>query len=239
MLGRLESKTAIVLATEQEILRATAKSFIKKGVFVISTDINENHLSCLKDCYIRSLNLLDSKSIKENGAIDILFNCTGYVNNGTILDCDKYQWDYPFNLNVKGSSRIIRVLLIFMINKGEGFITKISSIASSVMGVLNRGVYKASNETLIGFKKSLTVYFITQEIRCNTVYPVTIGSISLRERMKATGNYEGAVKGLTKQLPMRRLSYRSEPSSLVTYFANGLSAYTTGQMPVIDGQWII
>ena len=32
--------------------------------------------------------------------IDILFNCAGYVHNGTILDCSAEDWDFSFNLNV-------------------------------------------------------------------------------------------------------------------------------------------
>ena len=37
----------------------------------------------------------------QTGAIDVLFNCAGFVHHGTILDATDEQWQFAFNLNVR------------------------------------------------------------------------------------------------------------------------------------------
>ena len=37
-----------------------------------------------------------------SGTPDILFNCAGFVAEGTILDATEEEWDKSFNINVKG-----------------------------------------------------------------------------------------------------------------------------------------
>ena len=63
----------------------------------------------------RVLNVLDKDQIAtfaaEVAVVDILFNCAGFVHNGTILDCTEEQWDFAFDLNVKSMYSMIRAFL--------------------------------------------------------------------------------------------------------------------------------
>jgi 2-keto-3-deoxy-L-fuconate dehydrogenase len=36
--------------------------------------------------------------------IDVLFNCAGFVHNGSILQATDDEWSFAFNLNVRSSS---------------------------------------------------------------------------------------------------------------------------------------
>src|SRR3546814_765987 len=103
MAGRLHGKTALVTAAAQGMGRATAEAFLREGARVIATDIDEAKLSTLKGADTRRLDVTDRAAIeklgRDLGAIDILFNCAGFVHHGTILDCSEEDWDFSMTLN--------------------------------------------------------------------------------------------------------------------------------------------
>ena len=89
------------------------------------------------------------------GALDALFNCAGFVANGTILDCDEKSWDFSFDLNTKAHYRMIKAFLPAMLEKGKGTIINMSSVASSIKGVPNRFVYGTTKAAIIGLTKAV------------------------------------------------------------------------------------
>ena len=91
----------------------------------------------------------------ELGAVDVLFNCAGYVHHGTILDCTEQDWDFSFDLNVRSMYRMIKAFLPGMLEQGRGSIVNMSSAASSVKGVPNRFVYGTTKAAVIGLTKSV------------------------------------------------------------------------------------
>ena len=169
--------------------------------------------------------------------IDILFNCAGYVYNGTILDCSAENWDFSFNLNVRSMFQTIKAVLPKMLAQQNGSIINMSSVVSSIKGVPNRFVYGVSKAAVIGLTKSVAADFVNQGIRCNTVCPGTVQSPSLEARLKATGDYETARKNFIARQPMGRLGTPEEVASLVAYLASDEAAFNTGQCHVIDGGW--
>src|SRR4029450_6604656 len=84
-----------------------------------------------------------------------LFNCSGFVHSGTILDCDEKSWDFSFDLNTKAHYRMIRAFLPGMLARGKGKIINMSSVASSIKGVPNRFVYGATKAAVIGLTKAV------------------------------------------------------------------------------------
>ncbi|MFZ9950093.1 MAG: SDR family NAD(P)-dependent oxidoreductase, partial [Gemmobacter sp.] len=91
---RLKGKRALVTAAGAGIGRATALAFAAEGAEVIATDINADALADLASGRIgvRRLDVTDPAAVDalaaEVGALDILFNCAGIVQHGTILECD-------------------------------------------------------------------------------------------------------------------------------------------------------
>ena len=240
-MGRLDGKTCLVTAAGQGIGRASALAMAAEGARVIATDINEAALAGLEGCETRRLDVLNPGEIAaiaaDLGAVDSLFNCAGFVANGTILDCDEAEWDFSFDLNVKAMYRMIRAFLPAMIEAGGGSIINMSSVASSIIAAPNRCVYAASKAAVIGLTKSVAADFVGQGIRCNAVCPGTVESPSLEDRLRATGDYAAARAAFTARQPMGRIARAEEIAQLVVYLASDESSYTTGVAHVIDGGW--
>jgi 2-keto-3-deoxy-L-fuconate dehydrogenase len=84
--------------------------------------------------------------------------------------------------------------------------------------------------------------FLKQKIRCNAICPGTVDSPSLARRIAAQAQAEGKTEKEVRELfiarqPMGRLGYPEEIAALAVYLASDESAFTTGQIHVIDGGW--
>ncbi len=245
MTGRLTGKRALVTAAGQGIGRATALAMAAEGARVFATDVNTDTLATLDaetgdtvECFV--LDVRDDASVREGVARadpDVLFNGAGFVHNGTVLDAADEEWDFAFDLNVASMFRTIRAALPGMLERGDGSIINMSSAASSIIGAPNRFIYGTTKAAVIGLTKSVAADFITQGIRCNAICPGTVESPSLHDRLRATGDYEAAMKAFIARQPMGRIGKAEEIAALAVYLASNESGFTTAQTHIIDGGW--
>ncbi|KAB8041354.1 SDR family oxidoreductase [Janthinobacterium aquaticum] len=249
MTARLQGKTALLTAAGQGIGRATAEAFVREGARVIATDINQAQLDTLREqtgCTTHLLDVTDGDAIatliKEIGPVDILFNCAGFVDGGTILECSDEAWDRSFDINARSMFHLMRAVLPGMLEKGGGSIVNMSSVASSVKGAPNRFIYGASKAAVVGMTKSVAADFVTRGIRCNAICPGTIESPSLKERIAAQAQASGQTvaevqAAFVARQPMGRVGKAEEIAALALYLASDESAFTTGMVHTIDGGW--
>jgi 2-keto-3-deoxy-L-fuconate dehydrogenase len=240
--GRLQGKKALITAAAQGIGRASALAFAREGARVVATDVNEaklRELAGTPGIAIRRLDVTDKAAIEacaaEVGAVDVLFNCAGYVAGGTILECDDKAWDFSNDINVRAMFWMTRAFLPAMIAAGGGSVINMSSVASSVKGVVNRFVYGTTKAAVIGMTKSVAADFIKQNIRCNAICPGTVQTPSLDERINSAADPVEARKAFVARQPLGRLGSAEEIAALALYLASDESAYTTGTIHVIDG----
>lgn len=241
-MSSLDGKTVVITAAAQGIGRASALAFAEAGASVVATDINEPMLAELaktKGIKTRKLDVLDDSAVKqafaEIGRVDVLFNCAGFVHSGSVLEMKDGDLDFAFDLNVKAMVRTIQAVLPGMLERGDGAIINMSSVASSVKGVPNRAAYGLTKAAVIGLTKSVAADFITQGIRSNAICPGTVDSPSLEGRMRAQGDYEAARAAFLARQPTGRLGTPEEIAALAVHLAG--ATYTTGQAYAIDGGW--
>ena len=247
MADRLKGKTALVTAAAQGIGRASALAFAAEGASVIATDVNLTGLEEVKGAArgpldICRLDVMDAAAITalagELGAIDVLFNCAGFVHHGTVLDCTEKDWDFTMDLNVRSMYRMVRAFLPAMLKRGKGAsIINMSSGASSVKGAPNRFVYGTSKAAVIGLTKAVAIDYIRQGIRCNAICPGTIATPSLDDRIAAQGGTQAVRDAFVQRQPLGRLGTAEEIAALAVYLASDESSFTTGAIHLIDGGW--
>lgn len=240
----LSNKTALITAAAQGIGRASVLAFLRAGARVVATDINEAALASLAeeaDVQTARLDVTDGGEIERTvgalGQVDILFNCAGVVHNGTLLESSDADLDFAYELNVKAMARMTRAVLPGMIERRDGAIVNMSSVASSVTGVPSRFVYNVTKAAVIGLTKSVAIDYVAQGVRCNAICPGTVETPSLQERLSAQGDYEQRRAAFIARQPMGRMGTAEEIADLAVYLAG--ATYTTGQIHVIDGGWTI
>jgi 2-keto-3-deoxy-L-fuconate dehydrogenase len=251
MAGVLKGKTALVTAAGQGMGRAAAIAMARAGARVFATDIDKESLTALKaeQRGIRTY-VLDvtkpkqiARIVEKTGPVDVLFNCAGFVHHGTILECEEPDWDFSFDLNVKGQYRMAKAVLPGMIEAGGGSIINMASVASSIKGAPSRFVYGATKAAVIGMTRSIAIDFIKQNIRCNAVCPGTIDTPSLRQRIEKLGEemggYEKAREWFVARQPSGELAAAEDVAGLIVYLASDDSRFITGQNLIIDGGWSI
>jgi 2-keto-3-deoxy-L-fuconate dehydrogenase len=187
----------------------------------------------------RVLDVTNEVSIQETskvvGDIDILFNCAGIVQHGSILDAAAKDWDLGFGVNVRSMFLVTKAFLPGMLKKGRGSIINMASVASSIRGLPNRFVYGASKAAVIGLTKAIAADFVAKGIRCNAVAPGTVDTPSLQGRINAFADPAQARKDFTARQPMGRLGTVDDMTGIFVYLASDESLFATGNTFSIDG----
>jgi 2-keto-3-deoxy-L-fuconate dehydrogenase len=239
---RLQGKTALVTAAGQGIGRASALALAAEGAQVWATDVNPSLLASYEGVQgVRTveLDVLDKSAIERvvaaMPAVDVLFNCAGFVHSGTAMQATDEEWNFALNLNVRSQFWAIQAALPKMLSAGRGSIVNMASVCSSIKGLPNRFIYGTTKAAVIGLTKSVAADFVADGIRCNAICPGTVDTPSLQDRINAYGDPEAARRNFVARQPMGRLAQAHEIAPLVVYLASDESLFVTGQAYAIDG----
>lgn len=239
---RLQGKKMLVTAAGQGIGKASVLAMAAEGAEVWATDLNEKLLTDYAgtaNVHALKLDVLDKAAIQSVVAglppLDALFNCAGFVHNGTILQATDADWDFAFNLNARAQFWMIQAVLPGMLAKGGGSIINMASVCSSLKGLPNRFIYGASKAAVVGLTKSVAADFVGQGIRCNAIAPGTVDTPSLHDRINAYDDPEAARKAFIARQPMGRLAQAHEMAPLIVFLASDESVFVTGQLYANDG----
>ncbi len=242
MASRLEGKTVLITAAGQGMGHAAALAFAREGAIVTATDLNQAGLRSLGSTpgiTCQTLDVLDDeavgKFVEVTGPVDILFNCAGYVHQGTILDCEIKDWDFSFNLNVRSMYIVTRAMLPKMIANGGGVILNMASVLGARKAAPNRLAYAASKAAVEGFTRALAIDHVKQNIRVNCVCPGTVDTPSLGDRINAFADPVQARKDFINRQPMGRLATAEEIAETFVYLVSDESSFMTGQAVFVDG----
>ncbi len=238
---RLKGKTALVTAAGQGIGRASALALAAEGAQVLATDVNAKLLegyAGVAHVRTQALDVLDRAAIDRCVAgldrIDVLFNCAGFVHNGTIEQATDAEWDFAFNLNCRSQFWMMQAALPKMVQGGGGSIINMASVCS-IKGLPSRFIYSASKAAVIGITKSVAMDYVGKGVRCNAICPGTVDTPSLADRINAYDDPVQARKNFIARQPMGRLAQAHEIAPLVVFLASDESTFVTGQSYNIDG----
>lgn len=239
---RLQGKTALVTAAGQGIGKASVLAMAAEGAQVIATDLNPKLLAAYEGvANVRTavLDVLDKSAIQNLVAslppLQVLFNCAGFVHNGSIQQASDEEWDFAFNLNVRAQYWMIQAALPGMLAGGGGSIINMASVCSSLKGLPNRFIYGTSKAAVVGLTKSVAADFVGKGIRCNAIAPGTVDTPSLQDRINSYADPVQARKDFIARQPMGRLAQAPEIAPIVVYLASDESVFASGQIFAVDG----
>lgn len=246
--GRLAGKRLLITAAGHGIGRASALACAREGAQVIATDIDLAALGTLAEeapsIEVHRLDVMDADAIAALGialpALDGLFNCAGFVHEGSVLQCDEQAWQFSFGLNVTAMYRMVRAFLPGMLRRAaepgrSASILNMASMASSVKGFPRRFVYGASKAAVIGMTKAIAADFVKQGVRCNALCPGTVDTPSLRQRIASAADPAQAERDFIARQPMGRLASVDDITPQVVYLLGDESRFVTGQAVLVDG----
>ena len=245
---RLKGESILITAAGQGIGRASALACLREGAEVLATDLRADLLEALAaeapGLRTAVLDVRDGAAVAALAArtapLDGLFNCAGFVHEGTVFECDEAAWDFSFDLNVKGAYRMVRAFLPAMLEKcartgGSVSIVNMASMCSSVKGFPNRFVYGATKAAVIGMTKALAADFVARGLRCNALCPGTVDTPSLRGRIAGAADPVAAEKAFIARQPMGRLATVDDITPQVVYLLSDESRFVSGQAVMVDG----
>ncbi|MBU9199671.1 SDR family oxidoreductase [Burkholderia gladioli] len=239
---RLEGKVAVVTAAGAGIGQAAALALAREGAQVWATDVKPELLKSFEgvaNVQTAPLDVMNRAAIDGFFAglprVDVLFNCAGFVHNGTILEASDEDWDFAFDLNVRSMFWTIRAALPAMLKNGGGSIVNMASVASSIRGLPNRFIYGASKAAVIGLTKAVAADYVLKGIRCNAISPGTVDTPSLQQRINAYDDPVAARAAFVARQPMGRIARADEIAPIVTFLASDDAAFVTGQTYSVDG----
>merc|ERR1711872_938780 len=248
-MGRMQGKQVLLTAAGQGIGRASALMLAREGATVVATDVNEELLDDLKktaetenlNITVKKVDVTNKSDILTLAAdiekVDVLFNCAGYVHQGSIFECSDEIFERSMNINVRSMFWMCKSIAPKIPDGGS--IINMSSVCSSIKGAPNRFAYGTTKAAVIGLTKSLASDLVGRKVRVNAVCPGTVETPSWHDRVNESEDPNTAREQFIARQKMGRLGTSEEIAALVTYLASDESAYTTGTEQIIDGGWSI
>jgi NAD(P)-dependent dehydrogenase (short-subunit alcohol dehydrogenase family) len=245
----LEKKVAIVTGATSGIGQAIAMRLAKEGAILALTDILPEPLNKFTD-EIKAMkykaiavkaDVTNSKEIErmvkatldEFKAIDILVNVAGGAargkDRGYFHKVSEEAWNTVIDINLKGTLLCCHAVIEHMLQKKQGKIINIGSVAGMIGSSNLQADYAAAKAGIIGFTKALAKELGPSGIHVNCVSPGPI----------ATPHFftmeEEARKRLESNTWLKRLGKPEEVANLVVFLVSDEASYITGQNYAVCG----
>lgn len=246
-MGRLDGKIIFLTGAGAGIGEAAALAFAREGARVVATDRDRKAIEALgarlaalgAGHQVEVLDVTDHAACQAAASahpeVTTLFNCAGWVHEGTLETTSITDWQRSFDINVTSMFVLCQAFLPHFLAARAGNIINVASVASSLKGVVNRVAYMSSKAAVIGLTKSIAFDYMKAGIRANAICPGSVDSPSLHERARRTGDHDAAWKTFIARQPIGRMASPEEIASLVVYLASDEAAYATGANFVLDG----
>ena len=237
----LQGQTALITGAATGIGRATALLFAQAGARVV---VNHRGQDAEAASLVQAIEAAGGQAIAISadvsdasavqrlvddaiaayGALHILVNNAGIIQEKAFLDTTEADWDRMLGTDLKSVFLMCRAVLPGMVARGSGAIVNIASD----LGILGReryAPYCTAKAGVIGLTRSLAREFAPHQIRVNAIAPgpVATAMVSL-EHMSA----EWVEKELA--IPQHRLGAPEEIAATALFLASDLSRFYCGQV---------
>lgn len=223
-----EGASIIICGRRRAPLEETVESLKSRGVeaFFATADVSRRS----------DVERFFSEVFSRYGRVDILVNNAGVLFRKRLDETSEEEWNYMFDVNVKGIFLCCKAVLPRMIEQRAGNILNIGSV-SGLRATTFADAYSASKAAVHMLTRSLARGYAEYGIRVNCICPghidtplmdVTIefyNSIGIRsDRQKIDSLY-----------PLKRRGMPEDVASAALFLVSDESSWITGALLVLDG----
>jgi NAD(P)-dependent dehydrogenase (short-subunit alcohol dehydrogenase family) len=245
----MTQKIAMVTGAASGIGEACARGLTEDGFFVLVADINAEGAAKVASEIGGKAITLDVTSeqawtdvfamiAKEHGALDVLVNNAGGGAPAPILMTSYESWKKQIDLNLNSYFLGVKTAMQMMVERGEGSIINMSSLAA-FRGTPGNAAYCAAKAGIYLLTKTaaLEATFAGAKVRINSVHPGLIATESATMVVsRSTGVApENAFDSISKNIPLKRPGEPDEIAATVRFLASDASSYITGTSINVDG----
>lgn len=238
----LEGKTAVITGAGGGIGRALARAFAGQGARVILLDRDEERTAPLvaelgNDAFTLACDLSKAdeiaaaaEKVEIAGGADILVNNAGILRPGPLESVSEADWSAMLAVNLTGYLAAAQAFGKGMINRGDGALVHVASIAGSHPQPAS-GAYSASKAAILMLSRQLAFEWGPKGIRSNTVSPGLV-----RTPLSEPFYRDEVVKEKREAMvPLRRIATPDDMADVALFLASRRASYVSGQDIVVDG----
>lgn len=215
---------AVNRCRSEEKAASLVKRLTQSGfdAFAVSADVSRSS----------EADLLINAAVERNGRIDVLVNNAGISVRSLFDETSDEQWRRVTDTNLTGVFNCSRAASKHMLRQKSGRIINISSMWGQT-GASCEVAYSASKAGVIGLTKALAKELAPSGITVNCVSPGVVDT----DMMSSFSQEERCL--IAEDIPLGRFASPEDIANAVAFFADGRSAYITGQILGVNGGAVI
>src|SRR5688500_6345733 len=174
---------------------------------------------------------LVDRATQELGPINILVNNAGsLVERLKLMELTEERWDYVMDLNLKSAFLCAQAVAPSMMERKDGRIINVSSIAGRNGGALGSIHYSTAKGGLITFTKGLAKELAAYGVRVNAVSPGVVDTA-----FHETFSTPEMMYGYVAAIPLGRVGTPAEVARVIAFLASGAANFLAGETIEING----
>jgi NAD(P)-dependent dehydrogenase (short-subunit alcohol dehydrogenase family) len=251
-MGKLSGKVALVTGGGSGIGRAASLKFAEEGAQVAVVDVDEaaarsvakeildvggKAVAIVADVSSAAdaAQMVDT-TLRELGALHILYNNAGVDSTGSVLDGTEEDWDRCLDVNAKGTFLSSKFAAAEIEASGGGAIINQGSVAALV-GIREFAAYCAAKGAVVSLTRAMAVDLAPRGIRVNCICPGTVFTPMMEPmiRKRGGGDLQKGLELTVQKYPIGRLGTPEDIARVALFLASDDAAFVTGAVYAADG----